>query len=123
MQTNRKPRILYVDDQQDIFGLIRYVLKDYEIVTAQSVDEGFRQATSENFDLYLLDYHLPDGNGIELCLLIRQFDQTTPILFITGTRALHKQEIQRAGAQGLVPKGFEFLDKLPEAVTELVSPP
>lgn len=121
LQPNRKTRILCVDDHQDTFDLIKVILKDYEIITAESVGDGVRRATGEQFDLYLLDYHLPDGNGIELCLLIRQFDKTTPILFITGTRALLEREIQQAGAQGLVPKGFEFLDLLPMAITSLIS--
>jgi DNA-binding response OmpR family regulator len=59
--------------------LISQVLKDYEVTGAHSMDDALKKVTDERFDLYLLDYHLPDGTGLELCLRIRSFDKVTPI--------------------------------------------
>jgi len=50
------------------------ILEDYEVVSAHSKTEGLRKVQSGLFDLYLLDYSLPDGTGLELATLIRQFD-------------------------------------------------
>jgi CheY-like chemotaxis protein len=54
--------------------------------------EAINLATKEKFDLYLMDSHLPDGTGLELCLLIKNFDTETPILFVTGTSNMTEKQ-------------------------------
>jgi CheY-like chemotaxis protein len=61
---------------------------------AHSKAEALRKATGGLFDLYLLDYYLPDGTGLELCLLIRDFDGSTPVLFVTDVAEPGQQQIQ-----------------------------
>jgi len=61
-------------------------------------------AQSNSFDLYLLDNSLPDGTGLELAALIRQFDQSTPILIITTPHTLTNRQVSEVGVQGLVSK-------------------
>ena len=97
-----KRRILCVDDHDDMCSLIATILSDHEVVSAQSKAEALRKATGGLFDLYLLDYYLPDGTGLELCLLIRDFDDSTPILFVTDFTELTRQQIENVNAQGLV---------------------
>jgi CheY-like chemotaxis protein len=58
-------------------SLIATILSDHEVVSAHSKAEALRKATGGLFDLYLLDYYLPDGTGLEVCLLIRDFDDST----------------------------------------------
>jgi CheY-like chemotaxis protein len=116
----KKRRILCVDDHDDTCGLIATILRDHEIVSAHSKSEGLRRATSEQFDLYLLDYHLPDGTGLELCLLIRNFDSATPILFVTGTFGLTNRQVTAAGAQGLVNK-CDLTSSLISAISKLLT--
>ena len=99
-----KRRILCVDDQADMCSLITMILTDYEVVSAHSKAEALRIATGGLFDLYLLDYYLPDGTGLELCLLIRDFDASTPILFVTDMDDLSQQQIENVNAQGLIHK-------------------
>jgi len=69
------------------------ILEDYEVVSAHSKTEGLRKVQSGLFDLYLLDYSLPDGTGLELATRIRQFDDYTPILIITSPHTLTDTEI------------------------------
>ena len=79
------------------------------------------QATKENFSLYLHDYHLPDGTGFELCLLIKNFDTDTPILFFTGTSSITEEQVLKIRAQGLIKKGkASFPDELKRRVSELL---
>ena len=114
-----KRRILCVDPQDDICPLISTILSDHEVVSAHSKAEALRRATGGLFDLYLLDYYLPDGTGLELCLLIRDFDDSTPVLFVTDEDVLNKQQLQSVNAQGLVPKD-KLADGLAPAVAKIL---
>ena len=98
-----KRRILCVDDHEDMCS------------PAHSKAEALRKATGGLFDLYLLDYYLPDGTGLELCLLIRDFDDSTPIL-VTDVAEPGQQQIQSVNAQGLIRK-----DELPDALVPAVA--
>jgi CheY-like chemotaxis protein len=101
--------------------LISLILQDYKVTSANSMAEALRLASKEQFSLYLLDYHLPDGTGIELCLLIKNFDTTTPILFATATSSMTNQQALNIGAQGLISKNSDnFAEKLPIRVAELL---
>jgi two-component system, NtrC family, response regulator HydG len=112
-----KKKILCVEDYEDMCRLVTDVLKDYEVVGAYSKADALTKAMSGSFDLYLLDYHLPDGTGLELCLLIRTFDPDTPIFFCTYTDSITMKEIKTAGAQGLIKKGALFVDELRSAIS------
>ena len=96
--------------------LVCIILAEYEVVVAHSRTDGLRKVESGLFDLYLLDYSLPDGTRLELATLIRQFDDSTPILIITSPHFLTNTQVSEAGAQGLVSK-----DDLPEDLIAQVS--
>lgn len=101
--------------------MISTILEDYEIVGASNIREALDRATKETFDLYLIDHTLPDGTGIELCLLIKNFDRDTPILFVTGTSNMNEAQALKIGAQGLLIKGYvTFSDKLKTIVNQLL---
>lgn len=86
------------------------------MTVAQGKTEGLRKAKDRLFDLYLLDYSLPDGTGLELARLIRQFDDSTPILIITSPHFISDREVSDAGAQGLISK-----DELPHDLLRNIS--
>jgi CheY-like chemotaxis protein len=101
-----KPRILFVEDHDDTRSVIRLLLgrRGYQVETAQSANQGLELAQNEPFDLFLLDYHLEDGNGKELCEEIRKFNSDTPILFFSASHPKIQQEAVECGAQGFVLK-------------------
>lgn len=118
----KKKRILCVEDHQDMCELITKILDTYEVVGAYSMEDALRRASAEKFDLYLLDYHLPDGTGIELSLLIKNFDADTPILFVTGSSSMTNEQVLNLGGQGLIRKGsVDFIEALHSKVDELLS--
>jgi len=87
----RRKRILCVEDHPETCEFIQALLSEYEIVGADTLAEGMRRAAGGRFDLYLLDYHLPDGTGLELCSRLRAFNRKTPILIYSGTNFIsHK---------------------------------
>jgi len=58
-----KCRILYVDDHEDSAEMLRLILSesDYEFHSARTIEEALGLARTHEFDLYVLDKHLPDG--------------------------------------------------------------
>jgi OmpR-family two-component system manganese-sensing response regulator len=100
------PRILFVEDHADTRLMIRHLLGNhgYQVEIAQSFNEGLELAQNEDFDLFLLDYQLNDGNGKELCQMIREFDSDTPILFFSASHPKIQEEAVECGAQGFVLK-------------------
>src|ERR1051326_1582106 len=110
-------RILCVEDHLDTCELIAVLLKDEKVVPACSQSAALKQATKKVFDLYLLDYHLPDGTGVEVCIFIRTFDKHTPILFCTSDETLTEAQAQTIGAQGIIRKGPHFSDALVAAAS------
>jgi CheY-like chemotaxis protein len=110
-----KKRVLCVDDNLDTCALVAATLKGWKVVAEHSHGEGLRRAASEKFNLILLDYHLPDGTGVDLCRKIRLFDISTPILLITVTHSLNHDDIVAAGGQGVFRKDH-LMHILPVAI-------
>ena len=107
MQGERNRRILYIEDHEDTRELVTLLLaqKRYEVITGSTIETGVALASAGNFDLYLLDSWLPDGSGLDLCQRIRQFDQTTPILFYSAAAYASDHDLAlRCGAQGYLVK-------------------
>lgn len=101
------PRVLYIEDHEDTRELVILVLeqKSIEVVTGTSIKSGVALAGSQTFDLYLLDSWLPDGSGLELCRLIREFDKATPILFYSAAAyEMDRAEAIKSGAQAYLVK-------------------
>jgi len=100
----RKKRVLCVDDNTDTCALVEETLKGWRVATEFCSTAGLRRATAERFDLILLDYHLPDGTGLDLCQQIRMFDVSTPILMFTATHSIEHATVLAAGGQGVIRK-------------------
>ena len=116
MHLKTLPRVLYIEDHEDTRELVTLVLeqKRYEVVTGSTIESGVALANEQEFDLYLLDSWLPDGSGLDLCKQIRQFDQTTPIVFYSAAAyEMDKDLAIQSGAQAYLVK--------PSAPSELCS--
>ncbi len=96
----------------DISDLVVFNLDDYVVTPAFSMADAIKAAPAEKFDLYIVGYYLPDGTGLELCLMLRAFDKETPILFATTASSITEKQVITAGAQGLVKKGVLFANDL-----------
>ena len=117
---NHKQRILCVEDHQGTSELITELLEAYAVTAARDLSDGMRLAQSERFDLYLCDYHLPEGTGLELCELIRTFDEETPVLLCSVLDSVTEQAVLAAGGQGFLKKGLGFSGKLEGALRRLL---
>jgi DNA-binding response OmpR family regulator len=117
-----KCRILCIDDHEDASEMMKLILshEDYEVVTAVTISEALELATASEFDLYVLDRHLPDGSGLELCQKLTEVTPGVPCIFYSGDAyAIHRSEAMAAGAQDYIAK--PDIDKLIERVNQLLS--
>ncbi|MGH9967087.1 MAG: response regulator transcription factor [Pyrinomonadaceae bacterium] len=117
-----KCRILCVDDHEDTSEMLQLLLssEDYEVVTAISMQDAMGLARTESFDLYVLDKHLPDGSGLELCKKLTDLTPDVPCMFYTGDAyETHRREATAAGADLYVAK--PDIDGLIEGVNKLLS--
>jgi CheY-like chemotaxis protein len=117
-----KCRILYVDDHEDSAQMLKLLLSDadFEVHSAGGVQEALELASKHDFDLYVLDKHLPDGSGLELCRQLGALTPGVPCMFYTGDAyEIHRSEAIAAGAQAYVPK--PEIERLIETVYKLLS--
>ena len=120
--TQPKCRVLCIDDHEDTSEMLQLILahEDYEVSTAVSVREALERAATRSFDLYVLDRHLPDGSGLDLCKKLSQLTPGVPCIFYSGAAYdVHRSEAFAAGADGYVAK--PDIDKLIDSVKELLS--
>jgi len=105
-------RVLVVDDER----LVRWSLGErlrgdgMEVLEAASTGEAIEQA-ARNPDAVVLDYRLPDGDGISVLKRLRQADPDLPVIMLTA----HKDAetivaAMKAGATDYVTKPFEVND-------------
>ncbi len=85
--------ILIVDDNAPFRGMLKSMLKmrGYEAVGASSAATGLKLAADLPIDGVLVDYDMPDTNGLEFCQLLREQNRSTgrtmPVWLMTGTLA------------------------------------
>lgn len=78
--------VLIIEDDEDIADLIAIHLKDMDCRSVQvnNGQEGYKQASRNVFDLIILDFMLPEMNGLEICSQLRRAKNTTPIVILTS---------------------------------------
>jgi two-component system alkaline phosphatase synthesis response regulator PhoP len=79
-------KVLVIEDDKSIVDLLEIHLKDLNCDVTTTLDgaEGLRKATSETFDLIVLDIMLPNVNGLDICKEVRKRDIYTPVLMLTS---------------------------------------
>ena len=85
----RVPRVLVVEDEQDIAGLIKHALErsgDARVEIVSSGDSALRAVTEDPPDLVILDLNLPVLSGTEVCRILRTRPGTAqvPIIMLTA---------------------------------------
>ncbi|HVE59227.1 MAG TPA: response regulator [Pyrinomonadaceae bacterium] len=125
MRSSSLRRILYVDDDKDaclLMGLlIQQYNEDYGVIAVGTVQKALDLMSDLSFDLYILDYRMPEMSGIELCRLIRQTDSDTPIMIYSSlAREADREDALNAGATAYLVKPNDF-DNFNETIEELMS--
>lgn len=81
-----KQKILIVDDEVSIVTLLTFNIKraGFETDTAYDGEVAVQKATTDEYDLIVLDLMLPKMDGLEVCKHLRQNKINTPILMLTA---------------------------------------
>lgn len=111
-----KMRILVIEDEHKIANSIKKGLEQesYAVDVAYDGETGFDLASSEDYDVIVLDLLLPKMDGIKLCRKLRKEENIhTPILMLTAKGQLEdKVEGLNAGADDYLVKPFAFAELL-----------
>ena len=103
-------RLLVVEDDAGIAKLLQHnlAIDGFDVRLASTAHDAMRQCQDFAPDLVLLDIQLPDGNGFELCRVLRQGGRR-PVIFVSarGQRADKVRGLD-LGADDYVTKPFDI---------------
>src|ERR1700733_4449643 len=109
------PKLLLVDDDVRMSAIIDDVLtaEGYEVEYHSRGADGWAKMLTEDFDVIVLDWNLPDANGPDLCRRFREEGKYTPVLLLTGRdKTADKVEGLDAGADDFLTKPFNMQELL-----------
>jgi len=123
---NDKKKVLIVDDDTSLLRQLSFRLKRHEkvdVLLAETGKNGLQEADVFHPDLIILDWTLPDIQGIDVLTQLRKMPviKTTPILMLTGHNKIGDvEDAFKLGANGYMTKPFS-LEKLGAKVSEMLN--
>jgi two-component system, NtrC family, response regulator AtoC len=115
--------VLLIEDSPETARLVAGALRDakFETVTAPSARAGLQRLAQGGFDCVLLDYHLPDADGLKTLRRIRQAHPDVPVVVVTGAGSEEVAvQAMKLGATDYVVKHGKWLLTVPLVVREAV---
>jgi len=116
---NQKPVILFIDADREAVEIARMVLENaFEVLVAETGEQGLALAFSRNPSVILMDSYLPGIDGYRVCRILRTQDESRniPIAFFSaGTQHTEIQKCFACGADDFIVKPFsgrELVDKI-----------
>lgn len=106
-------RVLVIEDDHKIAGaLVRGLERQsYAVDVCYDGDEGLSMATTEPYDIVILDRMLPGTDGIKILKSMREASIHTPVLLLTAKdKVLDRAEGLNAGADDYLVKPFAFVE-------------
>ncbi len=112
---NNRYKILVIEDESNIRSFAKTILEanDYQVITADTCQNGIMMFSSHRPDLVLLDLGLPDKDGLEFISTIRNIQETTPVLVLSARSGeTDKVEALDLGANDYITKPFSTAELL-----------
>ncbi len=105
------PKILVADDEAHILHVVTMKLAHagYEVITAMDGEEALELALVEKPDMVITDFQMPYITGLELCMRLRENEQTRdiPMLMLTARGFnIPEDEMAAAGIHDVLSKPF-----------------
>lgn len=116
-----KSPVLLIEDNTDHAELtvkaLEHHLPQIEVEVAIAGEDGLNRVGQRGYDLAILDYQLPDADGLFWLEKIREQDPDLPVVLVTGRGSEGvAAEAFRKGAWDYIAKSIDYLDLLPRAV-------
>ena len=104
-----KPRILVVDDEQDIRELLKFYLnkEGYEVIEAANGEEALTIFENEYIDLGIIDVMMPKMDGFELVESMKEFKDVPCIMLTAKGESKDKLRGFSSGVDDYVVKPFD----------------
>ena len=118
MANDYQYKVLIVDDETNICGLLRESLSDrgYQCTTAQSAAQALERLNEFKFDVVLLDVGMPGMSGVELLNRVKSSYRSLAVIMLTAVDEVGTAvETMKAGASDYITKPFD-LDRVDKAV-------
>lgn len=104
--------ILLAEDDPQLGELIVYMLKkrgEYQVEWVMEGEDAYYYATSSHYDVLILDWMMPNGDGIDVCRRLRKQGYSGAILMLTAKDTVQDRiEGLDAGADDYLVKPFEI---------------
>jgi CheY-like chemotaxis protein len=119
-------RILIIDDEDELRSMLRRMLEQagHEVTEAVNGAEGIKLYERNRPDLIITDIIMPEKEGVETIIALRQADPNLPIIAISGGGRLEATDFltmaKKLGARHTLSKPFRR-DQLLEAVGECLA--
>jgi two-component system, LuxR family, response regulator FixJ len=86
MASATKPAVYVVDDDPDVLGSLRFLLETdgFDVRTFRTGAALLRVVRPADADCFVLDYKMPDMNGLDLTSRLRNRGIAAPVILITG---------------------------------------
>lgn len=108
-------RVLIVEDELKIAEAIRDGLEaeEYEVLLERTGEAAFYRASTEDFDVLVMDLGLPGRDGLEVIAALRKNNRRTPIIVLTARDSVDSRVAGLdAGADDYLVKPFAFEELL-----------
>ncbi len=109
LDTNIRPRILLVDDEQGILDVLESLFEDdYDVTCALCGHDAIQYFEQQPFDLVLLDVDMPDMDGIAILRHIKHQAPSVDVLMLSGfDNSRPTRDALKIGATDYVTKPFD----------------
>ncbi len=104
-------RILLLEDDYMLSDIIVSFLKEkfYDVVQVEDGESAIERASTDKFDLMILDINVPKLSGIDVVKNIRSYSDTTPIILITAYQdTAHLKKGFQSGCDDYIKKPFDL---------------
>lgn len=107
------PTVLVIEDDRRVLRSLKDGLQtaSFVVETAANGVDGARLATSGSFDCIVLDWMLPERDGLQVLSELRLSGRTTPVLLLTARDAIEDRVLGlESGADDYLVKPFAFAE-------------
>ncbi len=115
-------KVLVIEDDRKIASFVQKGLKEqgFVVETSRDGDEGYALATTQAYDVIVLDIMLPGRDGLSILRALREKKNTVPVILLTARTALNERvEGLDLGADDYVAKPF-YVEELIARINAVV---